>query len=80
VTLAEHLVPAARGIHDPRLFVDPDALVRECARHRVALDVRGIRPATFAMARWLVVRRGSVRILPTWSTAVLYQGRGVKEV
>jgi 2-polyprenyl-6-hydroxyphenyl methylase/3-demethylubiquinone-9 3-methyltransferase len=78
VTLAERLVLAARGLHDPNLFVDPAALVAECARHRVTLYVRGVRPATLPMARWLVTRRGTVPIVPTWSTAVLYQGRGVK--
>jgi 2-polyprenyl-6-hydroxyphenyl methylase/3-demethylubiquinone-9 3-methyltransferase len=79
VTLAERLEQAARGIHDPNLFVDPEALVEECARHGVTLRVRGIRPAAGGMLRWMLSRRGSVRIVPTWSTAVLFQGRGVKE-
>jgi 2-polyprenyl-6-hydroxyphenyl methylase/3-demethylubiquinone-9 3-methyltransferase len=80
VTLAERVPGGAPpGIHDPNLFVDPAVLVAECARHGVTLRVRGIRPAVGGMARWLVTRRGSVPMVPTWSTAVLYQGYGVKD-
>jgi 2-polyprenyl-6-hydroxyphenyl methylase / 3-demethylubiquinone-9 3-methyltransferase len=67
-----------RGIHDPALFVDPHRLMRECAQHGVELRVRGVRPATGGLLRWLVTRRGDVAIVPSLSTAVLYQGRGVK--
>jgi hypothetical protein len=31
------------------------------------------------LLRWLITRRGDVSIVPTKSTAVLYQGWGVKE-
>jgi 2-polyprenyl-6-hydroxyphenyl methylase/3-demethylubiquinone-9 3-methyltransferase len=80
VTIGERVPGGApKGIHDPSLFVPPRLLVRECARHRVRLGVRGIRPAFGQMARWLVTRRGDVAIVPTRSTAVLYQGWGVKE-
>ena len=103
VRVAELLPGVPRGIHDPRLFVDARALVAECARHRVRLAVRGIRPAVWPMARWLVRQAagrwggtrsgerspsrgagrgpgaGGRRIVPTWTTAVLYQGWGVKE-
>jgi 2-polyprenyl-6-hydroxyphenyl methylase/3-demethylubiquinone-9 3-methyltransferase len=79
VTVAERLAPSVAGLHDPDLFVDPRVLVRECARHGVRLAVRGLRPRVPAMARWLVTRRGVVPMCPTFSTAVLYQGRGVKE-
>jgi 2-polyprenyl-6-hydroxyphenyl methylase/3-demethylubiquinone-9 3-methyltransferase len=78
VTLAERIDPTIAGLHDPDLFVDPRILVDECARHGVRLAVRGLRPALPAMARWLATRRGAVAMVPTWSTAVLYQGRGVK--
>ncbi len=44
----------------------------------VRLAVRGLRPAALDLARWLATRRGAVAMVPTWSTAVLYQGRGVK--
>jgi 2-polyprenyl-6-hydroxyphenyl methylase/3-demethylubiquinone-9 3-methyltransferase len=81
VTLAERVPGAApAGIHDPKLFVDPKILTSECARHGVSLEVRGVRPAVGPMLRWLVTRKGEIPIVPTWSTAVLYQGRGRKEV
>ncbi|MGV9977601.1 methyltransferase domain-containing protein [Micromonospora wenchangensis] len=88
VELGERLPTVPRGIHDPRLFVDDRELVAECARHGVALRVRGVRPGLRATLGWLVRRNrgGAVRevthdgpaIRPTWSTAVLYQGRGVR--
>jgi len=80
VTVGERLPGGAPpGIHDPRLFVAPDLLVRACASAGVTLTVRGIRPATWQMLRWLITRRGDVRIVPTRSTSVLYQAWGVKE-
>jgi len=91
VRLAERLPGVPRGIHDPRLFVDARALVRECGRYGITLRVRGVRPAARGLVRWLVrraVRRAArtgddpgdaPRIVPTWSAAVLYQGWGVKE-
>jgi 2-polyprenyl-6-hydroxyphenyl methylase / 3-demethylubiquinone-9 3-methyltransferase len=95
VRVAELLPGVPRGIHDPRLFVDARALVAECARHGVRLTVRGIRPAVRPTARWLARqagwaggrgdggaesrRREGKRIVPTWTTAVLYQGWGAKE-
>ncbi len=80
VTLAERIGgTVVRGIHDPALFVAPGLVVNECARHGVKLTVRGIRPAAHQLLRWLFTRRGRVRIVPTRSTAVLYQGWGVKE-
>jgi 2-polyprenyl-6-hydroxyphenyl methylase/3-demethylubiquinone-9 3-methyltransferase len=80
VTIAERLRGVPRGLHDPALFVDPRVLRAQCARHGVVLRVRGVRPTVPAVAGWLAGagnRRG--RVVPTWSTAVLYQGRGVKE-
>ncbi|MGI5246577.1 class I SAM-dependent methyltransferase [Dactylosporangium sp. CA-139066] len=78
VRLAEAVMPAVRGIHDPALFVDPRRLREACARHGVNLDVRGVRPTLPALVRWLVTRRNAVPIVPTFSTAILYQGRGRK--
>ena len=89
VRVAELVPGVPRGIHDPRLFVEPRALIAECARYGVRLEVRGVRPTAWGLARWLLHRalpapvgrtggRGGARIVPTWSTAVLYQGRGVK--
>ncbi len=78
VRLAEAVLPAVRGIHDPALFVDPRRLRIECARNGVPLDVRGVRPTLPALARWLVTRSNAVPIVPTFTTAILYQGRGRK--
>jgi 2-polyprenyl-6-hydroxyphenyl methylase/3-demethylubiquinone-9 3-methyltransferase len=79
VTVGERLPGAAPpGIHDPALFVSPRRLVAECARHGVRLRVRGIRPAVGPLLRWFATRRGEVPIVPTRSTAVLYQARGVR--
>ncbi|HWH00927.1 MAG TPA: methyltransferase domain-containing protein [Pilimelia sp.] len=78
VTVAERVPGVPRGLHDPALFVDPARLTRLCTRHGVALAVRGVRPTVWGTLRWLVLRRGAARIRPTWTTAVLYQGRGVK--
>ncbi|WP_431973060.1 methyltransferase domain-containing protein [Micromonospora haikouensis] len=95
VEIGERLPTVPRGIHDPRLFVDDQALVAECARHGVELRVRGVRPELGGTLRWLVRRLRAARrppmgggpppsvgreprIRPTGSTAVLYQGRGVR--
>ncbi|MFF5178801.1 methyltransferase domain-containing protein [Micromonospora sp. NPDC000316] len=90
VRIAERLPAVPRGIHDPLLFVDARALVAECARHGVELRLRGIRPQVGGLVAWLVRRaRGprasgvaragrAPRIVSTRSTAVLYQGRGVR--
>jgi 2-polyprenyl-6-hydroxyphenyl methylase / 3-demethylubiquinone-9 3-methyltransferase len=77
VRLAERLPGGApRGIHDPALFVDREALVDEAARHRVALRLRGIRPSLPGTARFLAGRAGNVRMVPVPTTAVLFQAAG----
>jgi len=77
VTLAERVPRAVpRGIHDPALFVDRTALVQECARHGVALELRGLRPSALDIPRWLADRRRTVRMVPAPTTAVLFQGFG----
>jgi 2-polyprenyl-6-hydroxyphenyl methylase/3-demethylubiquinone-9 3-methyltransferase len=63
-------------------------LIKECAGNGVKLEIRGIRPTVPSLLRWLVARqspthptafpRGGTHIVPTFSTAVLYQGRGTK--
>jgi 2-polyprenyl-6-hydroxyphenyl methylase/3-demethylubiquinone-9 3-methyltransferase len=78
IRLAELVVPAARGIHDPRLLVKPGRLVGLCARHGVNLEVRGVRPEVTGLARWLFDRQHTVKIVPTSTPAILYQARGVK--
>jgi 2-polyprenyl-6-hydroxyphenyl methylase/3-demethylubiquinone-9 3-methyltransferase len=80
ISVAERLPGGApRGIHDPDLFIDPEALVAEFARHGVALRTRGMRPQVRGLLRWLVTRRGAAPMVPTWSKAVLYQAIGTKE-
>ncbi|WP_433536031.1 class I SAM-dependent methyltransferase [Micromonospora sp. CA-249363] len=90
VRIAERLPTVPRGIHNPRLFVDARALVAECARHGVELRLRGLRPQVGGLLAWLVRRARTARtpgapstgraprIVPTRSTAVLYQGQGVR--
>ncbi|SCF35267.1 methyltransferase domain-containing protein [Micromonospora mirobrigensis] len=88
VHIGERLPTVPRGIHDPRLFVDAGELVAECARHGIDLRLRGVRPQVRGTLAWLARRaRGGAgpvtgadpRIVPTWSTAVLYQGRGRRQ-
>jgi 2-polyprenyl-6-hydroxyphenyl methylase/3-demethylubiquinone-9 3-methyltransferase len=79
VTAGERLGIAPVGLHDPALFVDAKRLVAEFARHGLALQVRGIRPTITGLLRWLAMPdKSDGRIVPTWSTAVLYQGRARK--
>jgi 2-polyprenyl-6-hydroxyphenyl methylase / 3-demethylubiquinone-9 3-methyltransferase len=77
VRLAERIPggPPA-GIHDPALFVDRAVLLRECARHGVALRLRGIRPSVVDLVRWLAGRTDSVAMVAAPTTAVLFQGAG----
>jgi 2-polyprenyl-6-hydroxyphenyl methylase / 3-demethylubiquinone-9 3-methyltransferase len=77
VTLAERMPGGPPpGIHDPTLFVDRGRLVRECARHGVALQLRGIRPSVPGLAAWLARRSEQVAMVPIPTTAVLFQGVG----
>jgi 2-polyprenyl-6-hydroxyphenyl methylase/3-demethylubiquinone-9 3-methyltransferase len=80
VRLAERLREVPRGIHDPALFVDRAELVREAARHGIRLRLRGLRPSLRSVLAWQTGRRSDARMVPTRSTAVLFQGRGVKEL
>jgi 2-polyprenyl-6-hydroxyphenyl methylase/3-demethylubiquinone-9 3-methyltransferase len=84
VTLGERVGAAPIGIHDPDLFVDPAELTAECARHGVRLRVRGLRPSTLGLLRWLFLPNRTHpgplgRMIPTRSTAVVYQGVGRKQ-
>jgi 2-polyprenyl-6-hydroxyphenyl methylase/3-demethylubiquinone-9 3-methyltransferase len=79
VTVAERAPGGApRGLHDPALFVDRRRLVAECARHGVKLELNGTRPSVPDFARWASRRLEAARMVPTWSTAVLFQGHGRK--
>jgi 2-polyprenyl-6-hydroxyphenyl methylase/3-demethylubiquinone-9 3-methyltransferase len=80
VTIGERIPGGAPpGIHDPALFVDRRLLRAEAARHGVRLSLRGMRPPLVGMAKWLARREPDPRMLPTRSTAVLFQGVGTKE-
>lgn len=79
VTLGERLPGGPpRRIHDPDLFVAPGRLAELFARHGVGLRVRGLRPSVVDYLRFLIHRRGPVRMLSTRSLSALYQGLGRK--
>jgi len=79
VTLGESMAGGApRGIHDPNLFVTPRVLIDACARHGVSVRIGGIRPAVPQFLRFMLTRRGMVPIVPSRSTAILYEAVGVK--
>src|SRR6266508_2650259 len=79
VTLAERIPGGPPpGLHDPALFVDRESLVRECAAHGVDLRLTGLRPSASASVAWLLHRRTGSRMVATRSTAVLFQGCGIK--
>jgi 2-polyprenyl-6-hydroxyphenyl methylase/3-demethylubiquinone-9 3-methyltransferase len=79
VTVGERIPGGAPpGIHDPALFVDRARLREAAARGGVPLTLRGIRPSASGMLKWLARREPEVRMVPTWSTAVLFQAYGDK--
>jgi 2-polyprenyl-6-hydroxyphenyl methylase/3-demethylubiquinone-9 3-methyltransferase len=63
-------------IHDPELFVCPDQLRTLFAEHDVDLRVWGIRPSARDYARFLADRSHPVRMVPTRSVTLVYQGVG----
>ncbi|WP_018685038.1 methyltransferase domain-containing protein [Actinokineospora enzanensis] len=79
ITVAERLPSVPRGVHDPALLVDRAVLVRECAKQGVGLRLRGIRPSSVGLAGWALGSVRPVRMMPVPTTAVLFQGVGVKE-
>jgi 2-polyprenyl-6-hydroxyphenyl methylase / 3-demethylubiquinone-9 3-methyltransferase len=70
---------APAGIHDPALFVNRAALLAEAERHGVRLTLTGMRPPLLGILRWLARRDPDPVMRPTRSTAVLFQGHGLKE-
>ncbi len=70
---------APPGIHDPELFVDRAKLLAVAWEHGVALRMRGIRPSARDCVAWALGLRGEVRMVPTWTTAVLFQAWGTKQ-
>ena len=81
ITVGER-VPAGppKNLHDPALYVDRDELRREAARGGVRLTLVGLRPSALGYAKWLLGRQADVRMVPTRSTAGLFQGYGEKEL
>jgi 2-polyprenyl-6-hydroxyphenyl methylase/3-demethylubiquinone-9 3-methyltransferase len=79
ITIAERLPagPPPR-LHDGALFVNRDRLRAETERHGVVLAVNGLRPCAVDYIMWLLRRRDHVRMLPTRSSAGLFQGVGTK--
>jgi 2-polyprenyl-6-hydroxyphenyl methylase/3-demethylubiquinone-9 3-methyltransferase len=79
VEIAERVPGGApKGIHDPRLFVDRAELVSLCANEGVRLELFGLRPSFWQLLQWLLRRREAVDMRQTRSTAILFQGVGVK--
>lgn len=65
-------------IHDRRLFVSAARLRLLCDHVGIQLATRGLRPSVRDYAMFLLGRIDEVQMLPTGSTAVVYQGIGVK--
>ncbi|MCW2543083.1 MAG: 2-polyprenyl-3-methyl-5-hydroxy-6-metoxy,4-benzoquinol methylase [Frankiales bacterium] len=79
ITVGER-IPAGppKNLHDHRLYVDRDRLLKLAAEQGVVLQLTGLRPSAVDYIQWLVGRRTSVRMVTTGSTAGLFQGWGVK--
>ena len=79
VTVGER-IPAGppKRLHDPALFIDRQALVDAAARCGVRLQLTGLRPSALDYVGWLAGRKTVVRMLPTRSTAGLFQAVGRK--
>ena len=75
VTVGERLRggPPSR-IHDPSLFVAPERLRALFAGHGLRLDVTGLRPCPREYVGYLLRRVPVVRMEPTRSLRVVYQG------
>ncbi|SDD65290.1 class I SAM-dependent methyltransferase [Actinokineospora iranica] len=79
IDIAERLPQVPRGLHVPSLLVNREELVRECARQGVTVRLRGIRPSLTDLAGWVLRVRPAVRMVTVPTTAVLFQGVGMKE-
>ena len=79
VTVGER-IPAGppKRLHDPALFVDRCALTAGARRCGVELQLTGLRPSALDYLAWLAGRKRAVRMLPTRSTAGLFQAVGTK--
>jgi 2-polyprenyl-6-hydroxyphenyl methylase/3-demethylubiquinone-9 3-methyltransferase len=81
ITVGER-VPAGPPprLHDPALFVDRRALVAGARRCGVELQLTGLRVSALDYLAWLAGRKPAVRMLPTRSTAGIFQAAGRKHV
>ncbi|MEO5837338.1 MAG: methyltransferase domain-containing protein [Acidimicrobiales bacterium] len=79
VTVGERLPVVPRGIHDPKLFVNPQRLQRLCAEAGIELTLRGLRPSIPEVLAWLAHRRDEATMRITKSVGMVYQGFGVKK-
>jgi 2-polyprenyl-6-hydroxyphenyl methylase / 3-demethylubiquinone-9 3-methyltransferase len=79
ITVGER-IPAGppKRLHDPALFVDRCALVDGARRCGVELQLTGLRVSVLDYLAWLAGRKREVRMLPTRSTAGLFQASGRK--
>jgi 2-polyprenyl-6-hydroxyphenyl methylase/3-demethylubiquinone-9 3-methyltransferase len=79
ITVGER-VPAGPPprLHDPALFVDRCALVDGARRCGVELELTGLRVSALDYLAWLAGRKPEVRMLPTRSTAGIFQASGRK--
>ena len=66
-------------LHDPALFVDRSALVAGARRCGVELQLTGLRVSALDYLAWLAGRKPVVRMLPTRSTAAIFQAAGRKD-
>jgi len=70
---------AERGIHDHRLFVDRDKLIRDVERFGVELEpLQGEWPNLFDIARWMLHLRKDVRVRIGGGTSVAFLAVGRK--
>src|SRR5215212_6307687 len=67
---------APPGIHDPALFVDRKGLLAAADRLGLELELVGLRMSVRDLVAFLRRRRAGVRMLPTFSTAILFAGYG----
>lgn len=65
-------------LHDPRLYVDREQLLRTARAHGVELALTGLRPSARQYLWWLAGRREGVQMRSTRSTAGLFQAVGTK--
>ena len=65
-------------IHDRRLFVSAERLRILCDHVGIDLATRGLRPSARDYIRWRREEIDEVRMKPTGSNAVVYQGVGTK--